>query len=207
MSLGCAALGLPMPSDASLLAHTGWLAPLLPFQRPPATCRASEQTLSWLGHAGGGRAVAPLVPSLLPCRSDGGALWVRPARFALPLSYPQFFEPSVGVHGEIDRLASEPLCNLFTPPVPATRYPQEREPAKEVMDVQVAAALQASSAICPPLRRISADWSTEAKSAERAAAVEGWGARDELAEVTESLAAAQESYAATDIHVGSTSIA
>ena len=65
----------------------------------------------------------------------------------------------------------------------------------EVLDVPVAAALQSSTAIDPALRRVSADWASEVKAAERAASAEGWAAHDEFGEVTEQLAALRDNYA------------
>ena len=54
MCLGSAVLGVPMPSSAAALGSEGWLAPLLPFQRPPHASRAFQQHVCWLGHSGGG---------------------------------------------------------------------------------------------------------------------------------------------------------
>ena len=68
-----------------------------------------------------------------------------------------------------------------------------------------AAALQSTSAISPSIRRVCADWAAEARAAERAAAAEGWAQRDELAEVSEQLAALRESYAEGDVDVSGTS--
>ena len=59
----------------------------------------------------------------------------------------------------------------------------------------VAAALQSSSAVNPLIRRVAADWQSEKKAAERAGSAEGWAQRDELAELSESLASMREAYA------------
>ena len=197
MHLSTAVLGMPMPGvsgDSKIIQRDGWLSPLLALQRPPSVCRAFEQQVVFLGQAGGGRAIAPLVPSLLPCRNDGGALWVRPQPFALPLSFPQFFSPAVGVKGEVTGAPNEFVGRCFAPALPPVPPEMLRRPEEEVLSVPLAAALQCSPAIMPVLRRVIADWQAEKRAAERAASAEGWAQRDELAEMAESLQALRELY-------------
>ena len=205
MFLSSAVLGLPVPQSPPLLERDGWLAPLLPFQRPPHAARAFAQHISWLGYAGGARAVAPLLPQMLPCRGDGGSLFARPQPFALPLSFPQFFDVAVGAHGELVGASSHQISRHWHPSLPVVPPSALRFDNVEVLDVPLAAALQSSTAIHPALRRVAADWATEAKAAERAAAAEGWAARDELGEVTEHLATLCEVYSDGDFDVSGTS--
>ena len=194
MHVSTALLGLPMPSDAELLLRQGWMAPLLPLQQSPFECRAYEQHISWLGHAGGGRSLVPLLPSLLPCRSDGGSLWVRPQPWALPLSFPQFFSRAVGVQGEVGGAPSDAVGRTFTPELARAPPGTAREDTAEVMRVAVAGALQCSPALLPSVRRITSNWAVERRAAERAGVAEGWAQRDELAEVSEQLIAIREAY-------------
>ena len=148
---------------------------------PPSVCRAFHQQISWLGHAGRGRAIAPLIPQLLPCRSEGGALYVRPQPFALPLSFPQFFSSSVGVHGEVRGAPNEFVGRALRPELAVAPPHRMRAPTSEVLSAPIAAGLQCTPAIMPVLRRVIADWNTDRRAAERAA--EGWAQRDELAEL------------------------
>lgn len=195
MHLACGVLAVPMPSQPELAAcHHGWLMPMLPLQRRPAACRAFEQNVCWMGHAGGGRAVAPMLPSLLPCRSEGGSLWVRPQPFALPLSYPQFFSSAVGVHGDVHGAPNDAVSRHFLPPLPRAPRSSLRAAEDEVLRVPIAGALQCSPALMPVLRRVCSDWAAERRSAERAGVAEGWAQRDELSEVTEALASMRDAY-------------
>ena len=194
MHLATSLLGLPMPSSTEMIQRQGWLTPLLPLQRPPAFCRAYEQHVSWLGHQGGGREIAPLIPSLLPCRGEGGTLWVRHQPFTLPLSFPQFFSRSVGIHGEIVGAPNVTVGQSLAPELPLAHHRMLRGAEAEVLDVPVAAALQCSPSLLPTVRRVAADWSAERKAAERAGQNEGWAQRDELAEMSEQLAALKEAY-------------
>ena len=195
MHLCAAYLGMPIPPDTTLALREGWLAPLLPFQRAPHVARAFEQHISWLGQPGGGRAIAPLVPSLMPCHGGGGTLFVRRQPFALPLSYPQFFDAAVGVHGELGGAFCEELCRQWRPPLPLTHSSLLRPAGVEVLDVPAAAVLQSTTGLLPSLRRVSADWMAEKRAAERAASAEGWAARDEMSEITEHLATLRDNYA------------
>ena len=205
--LATAVLGLPMPTELTLAASRGWLTPLLPFQRRPHTVRAFEQWSCFLGQDGGGRAIAPLMPNILPCRpsAEGGTLYVRQRPLTLPLSYPQYFDRAVGMHGEIDGPSNLTLAQGFQPPLRVAGAHTYRANDAEVFDVPVAAALQSSSAISPSLRRVIADWKAEGRAAERAANTEGWASRDELGEVTEQLASMDELYSEGDVDTGNTS--
>ena len=194
MHLSVACLGLPMPNLVESIQRDGWLAPLLPLQRAPSVCRAFSQQVTWLGHEGGGRVLAPLIPSLLPCGGEGGGLWARPQPFALPLSFPQFFTSAVGVKGEVYGAPNEFVSRAFRPSLPVAPPHSLRGAASEVLSAPVAAALQSTTAIMPVLRRVIADWQTDKRAAERAGSAEGWAQRDELAEVTEMLASMRETY-------------
>lgn len=194
MHISTAVLGLPMPDEEEDIRRDGWLAPLLPLQRPPSVCRAFHQQISWLGHAGRGRAIAPLIPQLLPCRSEGGALYVRPQPFALPLSFPQFFSSSVGVHGEVRGAPNEFVGRALRPELAVAPPHRMRAPTSEVLSAPIAAGLQCTPAIMPVLRRVIADWNTDRRAAERAGNAEGWAQRDELAELSEHLASLREAY-------------
>lgn len=198
MHVAVGALGLPMPLEPTTLQRQGWFMPMAPLQRAPAICRAYEQHISWLGHPGGGRAIAPLVPTLLPCRSDGGAFWVRPQPFALPLSFPQFFCAAVGRHGEVYGAPTDTVGDGFSPALERAPPSSLRQPDDEVLHTPVAAALQSSPALSPMIRRVCADWAADRRAAERAASAEGWAQRDELAEVTENMDALREAYAEDD---------
>ena len=156
--------------------------------------RAFEQQVSWLGHEGGGRAIAPLLRTLLPCGSEGGALWVRQQPLALPLSFPQFFSKAVGTHGGVHGAPSDAVGRTFEPELPIAPKSTMRTDKSEVMSVAVGAALQSSPALMPVITRVCSDWAAERKTAERAGSAEGWAQRDELAELTEQMAAIREAY-------------
>ena len=190
------ALALPIPAEPPLeQAQRGWFAPLAPLQRAPTAVRAHAQHVGWLGHSGGARAVAGMLPRMLPCGSNGGGLWVRRKPLALPLAYPQFFCASVGREGAVPGAPSAATSCLFTPALPPLPEPLLRKEGDEVLRVGVAAALQTSSGLSPLVRRVCDDWAAERRAVERAASTEGWAARDELGEMTELLATTRDTYA------------
>jgi hypothetical protein len=192
--LGAAVLALPLPATALPPAASpfvrqaaesqpakavDWLCACSPLQRPPRRCPAFAQSVVWLGQAAGGAAVAAALPRLLPSHSAAStALWTRPQRLLLPISFPQFFARSVGADGA-ELPAAEP-----------------RPEATEVLSVPVGAALQSTAALSPLLREAAAEWSELKRTAVRR--LEGRWAEDDLDELTEQLLTLRDAYAADE---------
>ena len=157
-----------------------WFVGCTPLQPPPRVVKAFGQHVTFVGQPGVGPAAARVVPALLPCRmggaAGGGTLFARLAPLHLPLAYPQFFAPSLGVRGEVGGCRAD---------------------GAELLSVPAGAALQATPGLQPLVRRVGDGWRRHRRMAERAAQSEGLEAEN-LAELSEQLEVLDEAYADPD---------